>query len=139
MRLAIKEAEISKRKGNWPGGAVLVRSGKIIAKAQNSVVSSPDVTAHAEIEVIRKACRKLKTWDLKEAELYSPAESCPMCMSAVVWANLKSVYFGVSLKDLMKLGDSQIRISSAEVVEKSFRKVLVNGGILKDICLQVYK
>ncbi|OGM25341.1 hypothetical protein A2715_04820 [Candidatus Woesebacteria bacterium RIFCSPHIGHO2_01_FULL_39_32] len=137
MRAALKEAIFSKRKGEWVGGAVLIRGGKIIAKAQNTVQLSKDPTAHSEINVIRKACRKLNTTDLEGTDLYTNAEPCPMCMSACIWSNIRNVYYGASLKDLMKLGDFQIKIFNSDIVKKSFRKVGIKGGILREESLKL--
>lgn len=76
-----------------PFGAVIVKDGVIISEAHNTVVESCDATAHAEINAIRKASRKLKTHDLSGCVLYTSAEPCPMCLSAIIWANIKEVFY----------------------------------------------
>ncbi len=104
MKLAIEEAKKGvKKKEGGPFGAVVVRKGKVIAKAHNLVLKS-DATAHAEILAIRKASKKLKSFDLSDCELYTTCEPCPMCYSAIFWARIKEVYFSASRKDARKIG-----------------------------------
>ena len=87
-----------------PFGAVIVRDGKMIGSGCNCVTSSNDPTAHAEISAIRDACRNTGTFDLTGAEIYSTCEPCPMCFSAIYWANIKTVYFCSSRFDAAKIG-----------------------------------
>ncbi len=111
MKAAIKEARkgIEKQEGG-PFGAVIVKEGRIIAKAHNRVLSTNDPTAHAEILAIRKASKKLGRFDLSECEIYSTSQPCPMCLSAILWARIKTLYFGCTAKDASKIGfdDSKI-------------------------------
>ncbi len=76
-----------------PFGAVVVMDGKIIGKGGNRVISQNDPTAHAEIVAIREACRNISNFDLSGAVLYATCEPCPMCLSAIYWANIKEVYY----------------------------------------------
>jgi guanine deaminase len=76
-----------------PFGAVVVLDGKIIGKGCNHVLEDNDPTAHAEVVAIRMACKKIKNFDLSGAILYSTCEPCPMCLSAIYWANIKTLYF----------------------------------------------
>ena len=82
---------IEKREGG-PFGAVIVKDDEIIAIGNNKVLGLNDPTAHAEIVAIREASRKLKTYDLKDCILYTSAYPCPMCLSAIIWANIDRVY-----------------------------------------------
>ncbi len=93
-----------------PFGAVVVKDGKIIAKGGNQVVSQNDPTAHAEIVAIREACRKLNTFDLTGSVLYATCEPCPMCLSAIYWANIATVYYSSTRLDAAGIGfrDSHI-------------------------------
>ena len=79
--------------GGGPFGAVIVRNGEIIAEGVNRVTANNDPTAHAEVQAIRMAARKLQTYDLSDCELYTSCEPCPMCMGAVYWARLRRMYF----------------------------------------------
>jgi guanine deaminase len=86
-----------------PFGAVVVKGGKIVGRGCNEVTSTNDPTAHAEIVAIRDACRRLKTFDLKGCELYTSCEPCPMCLSAIYWARIDTVFYGNTRKDAAKI------------------------------------
>ncbi|MBO5910806.1 MAG: nucleoside deaminase [Elusimicrobiaceae bacterium] len=91
---AIKEARKGVKAGHGgPFGAVIVKDGKIIARGHNRVTSTNDPTAHAEIVTIRKACKKLKNFELKDCILYSSCEPCPMCLGAIYWTRLKALFY----------------------------------------------
>ena len=88
-----------------PFGVVIVdANGNIIANGNNKVLSSNDPTAHAEIVAIREASQKLGTYDLSNCILYTSCEPCPMCLSAIIWANIKEVYYACTKKDAAKIG-----------------------------------
>ena len=99
MREAIRLADESVKNGGGPFGAVIVKDGEIIAGSSNSVTRDNDPTAHAEVNVIRQACRKLGTFDLSDCVIYTSCEPCPMCLGAIYWAHLKCVYYGNTKKD----------------------------------------
>lgn len=106
MKIAKENADngIAKKEG-WPFGAVIVdKEGNIIAKGNNKVLKTNDPTAHAEIVAIRNASEKLQTYDLSEYILYTSCEPCPMCLSAIIWANIKKVYYGCTKKDAGDIG-----------------------------------
>ena len=87
-----------------PFGAALVKDGKIIAIAHNTVVESKDATAHAEVNVIRKSSQILNTHDLSGCILYTSCYPCPMCLSAIIWANIKEVYYCNTKEDADEIG-----------------------------------
>ena len=87
-----------------PFGAVVVKNGKIIGKGDNKVLEKKDPTAHAEIEAIRDASKNLNTYDLGGCELYTSCYPCPMCLSAIIWSNIKKVYYGNTKEDAEKIG-----------------------------------
>ncbi len=87
-----------------PFGAVIVRGGEIIAEGTNRVTSTNDPTGHAEMLAIRQACQKLRVFELKDCELYTSCEPCPMCFGAIYWARLARVYFGSLAADASKAG-----------------------------------
>ena len=105
MERAIRVSQKTMRAGKGgPFGAVIVRNGKIIATGFNQVTSTNDPTAHAEIVAIREACKKLRTFQLQDCELYTSCEPCPMCLSAIYWARLKKVYFANTRQDAAEIG-----------------------------------
>ena len=88
-----------------PFGAVITdENDKIISIASNTVLASKDPTAHAEINAIRLACQKLSKHDLEGCKLYTTCYPCPMCMGAIIWANIKEVYYGCNSIDAAKIG-----------------------------------
>ncbi|MFT3994954.1 MAG: nucleoside deaminase [Dysgonomonas sp.] len=99
MLKAIAWAEKSIEKGGGPFGAVIVKDGKIVAQGHNCVTINNDPTAHAEVTVIRKACKKMKTFDLSGCEIYTSCEPCPMCLSAIYWAHIDKIYYGCTKAD----------------------------------------
>ena len=87
-----------------PFGACIVKDGKIIVKGSNHVLKNNDPTAHAEIMAIRNACKNIKSYDLSGCELYTSCYPCPMCLSAIIWANIKKVYYGNTKEDADDIG-----------------------------------
>jgi guanine deaminase len=87
-----------------PFGAVIVKDAKIVAEGVNQVTSTNDPTAHAEVLAIRQACEKLSVFELKDCELYTSCEPCPMCLGAIYWARLSRIYFANTAEDAAKIG-----------------------------------
>ncbi len=87
-----------------PFGAVVVKNNKIVGYGNNKVLKEKDPTAHAEVIAIRDACKKLNTHDLTDCVIYSTSEPCPMCLSAIIWANIKEIYFASNHKEVAKIG-----------------------------------
>lgn len=105
MNLGVAEATVTMNQNiGGPFGAVVVKNGEIISVASNTVLQDNDPTAHAEINAIREACKKLKTYDLTGCELYATGYPCPMCLSAVIWANIKKVYYCNDVKQAQDIG-----------------------------------
>jgi tRNA(Arg) A34 adenosine deaminase TadA len=104
MQLAIELSLNSVTNNGGPFGAVVVKDGKIIAKASNRVTIDNDPTAHAEINAIRAACAALKSFDLSGCTLYTSCEPCPMCLGAVYWARIDNVFYANSRTDAKKIG-----------------------------------
>lgn len=87
-----------------PFGACIVKDGKIIGKGINRVLKDNDPTAHAEIIAIRNACKHINSYDLSGCELYTSCYPCPMCLSAIIWSNIKTIYYGNSKEDAADIG-----------------------------------
>ncbi len=87
-----------------PFGACVVRNGEIIGKGSNHVLSDNDPTAHAEVMAIRDACKNIGSYDLSDCEIYTSCYPCPMCLSAIIWANIKTVYYGNTKEDAERIG-----------------------------------
>lgn len=104
MRRAIALSEKSVRTGGGPFGAVIAKDGEIIAEASNTVTLDHDPTAHAEVNAIRQAARKLGTFDLTGCDIYTSCEPCPMCLGAIYWAHLDRIYYANDRKDAAHIG-----------------------------------
>lgn len=87
-----------------PFGCVVVQDGHIVGRGHNRVLAANDATCHAEMEAIRDACHTLGTYDLSRCDLYTTAEPCPMCLGAILWANIGTVYYGCSRTDSAEIG-----------------------------------
>lgn len=98
MAIALSAQNVLQSLGG-PFGAVIVKDGKLIAKSANKVTSSNDPTAHAEVSAIRLACKKLKSFDLSGCVVYTSCEPCPMCLGALYWARVDSIYYGNTKED----------------------------------------
>jgi tRNA(adenine34) deaminase len=123
--------------GLTPFGCVIALEDEIVAEACNTVKKDNDPTAHAEINAIRKLgnSRASKNGNLT---LYTTGEPCPMCMSAILYAGIHRVVYGLSISDISRFM-KQIRISSQEIVNRGFKQIEIKGGILHEDCLHLFK
>ena len=136
MRLAIRSArEGIKKPAGGPFGAVIVRGKQVVAVAHNTVLKDRDATCHAEVNAIRAASGKLKSFDLSACEVYSTTEPCPMCFSAIHWARLSQVTFGTSIADVQKRGFHELAISSRTMKRKGRSPVRIRAGFMRKECL----
>lgn len=105
MREAIRLSADGVRSGRGgPFGCVVVRQGRVVGRGSNQVTSACDPTAHAEIVAIREACRALDTFQLADCTLYASCEPCPMCLSAIYWARIPTVFYGNTRRDAAAIG-----------------------------------
>jgi len=103
MKRAIQLSIDSVKNGGGPFGAVIVKNDKIIAEGSNKVTSTNDPTAHGEIVAIREACKKINNFNLGGFEIYSTAEPCPLCLSAIYWARIDKIYYANTREDARKI------------------------------------
>ena len=104
MRMAIALANENIKKGGGPFGAVIVKDGKVVGRGANSVTALNDPTAHAEIMAIREASAALSDFNLSDCILYTTCEPCPMCLGAIYWARIPTVYYGNTKNDAAEIG-----------------------------------
>ncbi len=135
MKEAIKQAKNAEKIDEVPIGAVIVLNGKIIARAYNQVEKRQCATAHAEILAIEKACKKLKSWRLLNAEMFVTIEPCAMCAGAIVNARIKKVYFGGYES---KSGCAQSKYSVLTDNGLNHKTEFV-GGVEQEKCAQIIK
>ena len=93
LRMAAEKSERSVENGGGPFGAVIVKNDEVLAVESNSVTIDNDPTAHAEVNAIRSACRKVGSFKLDGCYVYSSCEPCPMCLSALYWAGVARIYY----------------------------------------------
>jgi tRNA(adenine34) deaminase len=135
MLLALDLAKKAQKKDEVPIGAVIVKDGKVIAKAFNLIERKQSATSHAEIIAINKACKKLKSWRLLDCEMYVTLEPCPMCAGAIANARIKKVYFGAyELKS--GSAESKFKILTESGLNHS---VEYQGGVMQEQCAQILK
>ena len=105
LKLAVDEAFLGMRAGEGgPFGAIVTRDGKIIGRGHNTVLASRDPTAHAEVNAIRNACKNMESHQLRGAVIYSNFEPCPMCLAAIYWAGIRTLFFCNGRSDAEKIG-----------------------------------
>ncbi len=138
MEIALEEA----KKGNYPYGAVLVKDNQIIVKGHNTTGKDNDVSAHAEINVLRSFTMGMKNYSLdilRGYTLYTTCEPCPMCAAACVWSGVSEIVYGASIKELIDMDIKQINISCETVIKQGFQNIKVTPGILAHKCLELFK
>jgi guanine deaminase len=131
MRLAIDKAVQGVKKGQTPFGACIVKSGLVISLAHNRVWKSLDITAHAEMNAIRMACKRLKTVDLSGCVIYSTCEPCPMCFSACHWAGISAIVFGARIADAKKIGFNELFIGNQTMKRLGRGRINIIEGFLR--------
>lgn len=138
MKIAKELSEENlKTNDGGPFGAVVVKEGKIIGKGSNKVLENNDPTAHAEIVAIREACKSIESYDLSNCEIYTSCYPCPMCLSAIIWSNIKKVYYGNTAKDAEKIGFRDELIY--EYIKSPDKKILNLECIDREETIKVFK
>ncbi len=138
MRKAIAISKKSVENGGGPFGAVIVKDGVVVASSNNQVTKNNDPTAHAEVMAIRKACKKLNTFDLSGCVLYASCEPCPMCLSAMYWAHIDRYFYANQKEDAKSIGfdDQFIYEELDKPVSKRF---MPREQILRDEAMEVFR
>ena len=136
---AIKLAEENVKSGNGgPFGAVIVKNGEIIATGVNTVTTTNDPTAHAEVNAIRNACKELDSFQLDDCEIYSSCEPCPMCLGAIYWSRSKKLFFAADKNDAAEAGFDDSFIYDEIELPHNKRKI-PNIQISREEALKAFK
>ena len=139
MAEAIRLAADNLKTGNGgPFGAVVVKDGKIVGRGCNSVTSSNDPTAHAEVNAIRDACKNLNTFQLDGCEIYTSCEPCPMCLGAIYWARPQKIYYACTKLDAANAGFDDSFIYEEINIPLSKRAIPANQMMQAD-ALEIFK
>lgn len=123
MDEAIRVSIENIKNGGGPFGAVVVKDGEIISAEGNSVTITNDPTAHAEVNAVRTACRRLGTYDLEGCEIYASCEPCPMCLSAIYWAHIDRIYYAATREDAASIGFDDQMIYDEIPMKQSERQI----------------
>ena len=139
MKRAIELAEkgMDSNSGG-PFGAVIVKNDKIIAEGYNQVIAKNDPTAHAEIVAIKKACKKLNSFQLKDCIIYTSCEPCPMCLGAIYWARPQKVFFGCNREDASQI-DFDDQLIYDEIKKQMVDRQIQFKPLLRDEALKVFR
>jgi tRNA(Arg) A34 adenosine deaminase TadA len=138
MLEAIKLAEQNLLNGNGgPFGAIVVKDGKIIGRGTNTVTSSNDPTAHAEMNAIRDACKNIDHFQLENCDVYTSCEPCPMCLGALYWARPSKIYYAANKTDAAKAGFDDSKIyKEFELSAKD--RTIPNEQLLRERAVEVF-
>jgi tRNA(Arg) A34 adenosine deaminase TadA len=137
--MALREASRGMRRGQGgPFGACIVRNGSIVAVACNRVLASGNPTQHAEVVAIGRAAKNLGTHILKGCTIYSTTEPCPMCFSAIHWAQIDRIVFGTGIADVKRLGFNELSISN-HTLKRLGRSTLVLDQASRRECTDLLK
>ncbi len=139
MRKAIEKTREGFKTGNSPFGCAIEQNGKLIATAHNTVLTTIDSTAHAEVNAIRVGCKHIGKWFLEGGIVATTCEPCPMCMSALHWARVDTVYFGATVQDAADVGFNELYIDAKKILEMGKSKVKLVGGVLTEECRELFK
>ena len=139
MRAAIAKALEGVAAGQTPFGACIVRGEQVVAVAHNRVWQTTDITAHAEITALRAACLELNAVDLKGCVIYSTTEPCPMCFSAIHWADCDGIVYGASIADAAAAGFRELPISNQQLKQLGGSDLAIVSGFLKDEAMELFR
>jgi guanine deaminase len=139
MIRAIREARKNLvRPDGGPFGACIIKDGRVVAAARNTVLRN-DATCHAEVNAIRKASKRLGTFDLTGCEIYSTTEPCPMCFGAIHWARIGTVYYGTGIRDAARAGFHELWISNAQMKALGRSRIRLVPGFMRAECLGLFE
>lgn len=133
MHLALKEAQKAEKIDEVPIGAIIVKDGKVIARAHNKKESKNQATRHAEIEAIEKATKKVNNWWLEDCDMYVTLEPCAMCAGALINSRLRAVYYGAYDKKAGCCGS----LYNLPTDSRFNHRLTVEGGILEEECASI--
>jgi len=138
MQLAIEKCREGIEAGQSPFGCAIEQNGQVISCSHNTVVLTTDITAHAEVNAIREACRTIGNIFLEGAIVATTCEPCPMCMSALHWARVDTVYYGATIADADTAGFNELQLPAAELLRIGGSKLKLIPQLLPEECKQLF-
>ena len=138
MELAIQKARQGISSGQSPFGCAIALDGQILSVSHNTVWASTDSTRHAEMNAIREACGAVDSIFLDDSIVATTCEPCPMCMSALHWARVRTVYYGASIDDAAEAGFNELRLPAAQLLDLGESSVELVSGVLVEECRALF-
>lgn len=138
MRLAIDECRAGIAIGMSPFGSAIAIGGQVVGAAHNTVLRDFDITAHAEVNAIRQACRARGDIHLPGAVLATTCEPCPMCLAASHWARVEVIYYGATIDDAKAAGFNEMQLPAAEIARLGGSKIRLVAGVLAEQCRELF-
>lgn len=139
LHQAIELAARARERGNHPFGALLSIDDRVVLRAENSVHTGKDPTAHAETNLIRQAVLKLNPQELSRSTLYTSCEPCAMCAGAIYWAGVRRVVYALSSEELALLAGADFLVPCRELFARASQKVEVLGPLLAEEAIKVHE
>ncbi len=139
MRMAIEKCRDGLQLGQSPFGCAIAVGNRVIANEHNSVVLTTDITAHAEVNAIRAANREIHNIFLEGAIVATTCEPCPMCMAALHWARVDTVYYGATITDAGMAGFNELQLPAAELLRQGGSGLKLIGGTLTPECRALFE
>ncbi len=139
MQLALAKCREGIAAGQSPFGCAIARGETLLAVAHNSVVATTDITAHAEINALRLACHAAGDIFLEGAVVATTCEPCPMCMAALHWARVKTVYYGATIADADQAGFNELKLPAAELLRQGGSNVQLIAGVETEQCRELFR
>lgn len=138
MQLAVDKCRDGLSKGQSPFGCAIAQGDTVIACSHNTVALTTDITAHAEVNAIREGCQTIDSIFLEGAVVATTCEPCPMCMAALHWARVETVYYGASIADAADAGFNELQLPATELLRIGGSKLKLVGDTLKDPCVDLF-
>lgn len=138
MKLAIEACKRGIVAGQSPFGCAIAVGDRVVAESHNTVVLSTDITAHAEVNAIRAGCLEVNDIFLADAVVATTCEPCPMCMAALHWARVGTVYYGATIADADDAGFNELQLPAAELLRIGGSQVKLVSGLLRDECRELF-
>ncbi len=138
MQLAIETCREGLAAGQSPFGCAIALGDQVLARAHNTVLQTTDSTAHAEVNALRAGCREAGQIFLTDAIVATTCEPCPMCMAALHWARVGTVYYGATIADAEATGFNELTLPAADLIRLGGSDVKLVGGVLTEECRQLF-
>lgn len=138
MQMAIDKARAGIAARQTPFGCAIARDDELLAVAHNTVWATTDITAHAEVNALRQACRSTGQVLLTGTVVATTCEPCPMCMAALHWARVDTVYFGATVRDATLAGFNELQVPASEIIRLGGGRVKLVPGLLADECTELF-